>query len=299
MKKILLITLLIIFIPYIVVSIFIKTDRINFKNMSNYDIRVKIDSSIIIIPFEEYIVGVLAGEMPSSFELEALKAQAVAARSYAMKQIEKNKKNEFDVVNTTDNQVYYTDEQLKGKWQTQYNEKISKIKKAVLDTKGEYLTYNGEIVEAFFFSTSNGKTENSEDVFVKKLPYLRSVSSIWDENSPSYQTDVSFSKDEFLNKLELSANNNIDTTILETTNTGRIKKIKINEKIFTGREIATKLLLKSSSFQIQISDKVYIHVKGYGHGVGLSQYGALGMAKEGYTYDKILKHYYTDVQIQK
>ena len=133
MKKILLITTLIILIPYLVVNIIITTDQINFKSMESKVIRVKDvkENKIIKVPFEEYIKGVLAGEMPASFELEALKAQAVAARSYVLVQAEKNKDKDYDVVNTTDNQVYQTDEALKEKWKNEYNNKINKIKRAV------------------------------------------------------------------------------------------------------------------------------------------------------------------------
>lgn len=302
MKKILLITLLIISIPYIVVNTFIKTDEIKFHYMTNKVIRVKDvnKNEIIKVPFEEYIKGVLAGEMPASFELEALKAQAVAARSYVLVQANKNKDNDYDVVNTTDNQVYLTDSDLKEKWKDQYVTKINKIKKAVSETKGQYLSYNNEVVEALFFSTSTGKTENSEDVFSSKVPYLRSVSSTWDEASPVYTDTSTFTLNDFYQKLQLPYNDKITYEVLETTSTGRVKKIKINAKEFNGRDVATKLSLRSNYFTITQNDKnVTITTKGFGHGVGMSQYGALGMAKEGYTYDKILKHYYQGIEIKK
>ena len=179
MNKILLITLLVVFIPFFVVNLFVRTDEIRFHYATNKVIRVKDASTNTIseVPFEEYIKGVLAGEMPVSFDLEALKAQAVAARSYALVQANKNKDADYDVVNTVDNQVYLTDDDLKEKWKDDYVSKVNKIKKAVQETKGEYLTYNGEVVEALFFSTSTGKTENSEEVFSSAVPYLRSVSS--------------------------------------------------------------------------------------------------------------------------
>ncbi|MEI3507909.1 MAG: SpoIID/LytB domain-containing protein [Bacilli bacterium] len=153
MKKILLVTLLVILVPFLVISLFVRTDEIKFHYMSNKVIRVKDVSKneTLKVPFEEYIKGVLAGEMPTSFELEALKAQAVAARSYVLYQVSKNKDKDYDVVNTTDNQVYLTDEDLKSKWKDEYTSKINKVKKAVSETKGEYLSYNGEIVEALFF----------------------------------------------------------------------------------------------------------------------------------------------------
>ncbi len=302
MKKVLLITLLVIAVPFLVVSLFVRTDEIKFHYISNKVVRVKNVSTneISKVPFEEYVKGVLAGEMPASFELEALKAQAVAARSYVLVQMKKNKNNDYDVVNTVTNQVYLSDEKLKENWKNEYKTKIKKVKKAVLETEGEYLSYNGEIVEALFFSTSTGKTENSEDVFSSKVPYLRSVSSTWDKSSPVYEDTAIFDIKDFYQKLGLEYQEKLEQQTLETTSTGRIKKIKINNTEFTGRDVATKLSLRSNCFTItQNETKIIIKTKGYGHGVGMSQYGALGMAKEGYTYDKILKHYYVGTEIKK
>ena len=302
MKKILLITLLVVFIPFFVVNLFVRTDEIRFHYATNKVIRVKDASTNTIseVPFEEYIKGVLAGEMPVSFDLEALKAQAVAARSYALVQANKNKDADYDVVNTVDNQVYLTDDDLKEKWKDDYVSKVNKIKKAVQETKGEYLTYNGEVVEALFFSTSTGKTENSEEVFSSAVPYLRSVSSTWDEASPVYEDTSSFELSDFYEKLGLKYNDTITYEVLETTSTGRVKTIKINAVTFNGRDVASKLSLRSNYFSIsQDGTKVTITTKGFGHGVGMSQYGALGMAKEGYTYDEILKHYYQGTEIKK
>ena len=167
-------------------------------------------------------------------------------------------------------------------------------------TKGEYLSYNNEVAEALFFSTSVGKTENSEDVFSSKVPYLRSVSSSWDEMSPVFTDTSTFSLKDFYAKLELIYDNNLKIDILETTSTGRIKRLKINNLEFTGRDVAKRLSLRSNCFEIvKNKESVTINTKGYGHGVGMSQYGAQGMAKEGYTYDKILKHYYVGTEIKK
>lgn len=304
MKKIILILTIILLIPYLIVTLFIKEDisKIKFIFTDEQKVRVKQtdNGNIIEIPLEEYIMGVIAGEMPLSFEEEALKAQAVAARSYVLKKISQNYKNEYDVVDTVLNQVYLDDETLKNKWQDTYYEKIEKIKRIVLDTKGEYLTYNGEVIEAFFFSTSTGYTENCEEVFIEALPYLRSVESHYDEISPVYETQSIFSLNEFYQKLNLKYSDLININILKTTSTGRIKKIKINDKEFTGSEVASKLQIRSNFFEIkQNGNQVIVNTKGYGHGVGMSQYGANGMAKEGYNYEQILKHYYTGVEISK
>ncbi len=302
MKKMLLVTLLVILVPFIIVSVFVRTDEIKFQYMSNKVVRVKNESNNTIskVPLEDYVKGVLAGEMPTSFELEALKAQAVAARSYVLSQMTKSAGNEYDVVNTIKNQVYLSDDELKAKWKDKYNESINKLKKAVAETNGEYLTYEGQIASTLFFSTSTGQTENSEEVFVSKVPYLRSVSSTWDESAPSYTSTATYTLNDFYQKLGLEFNEKITYEVTEKTSTGRVKTIIINGKTFKGRDVATKLSLKSNYFSIvQNEEKVTINTKGFGHGVGMSQYGALGMAKEGYEYDKILKHYYQGTEIKK
>ena len=301
-KKILLFSCLIIFIPVVIVTIFIRNDEITFNFSANTTVRIYREKTGLIdsVPIEEYIVGVIAGEMPVSFELEALKAQAVASRSYVMKQIEKNINNKYDVVDTVMNQVYLDKEYLMSVWNYSYTDNINKVKTAVLSTKGEYLSYNNKIVEALFFSTSPGITENSEEIFTSNEPYLRSVSSTWDEISPVYTTTITYSLSEFYSLLNLKYKNDLIIEITEKTSTGRIKKLKINNKELTANYVCSKLSLNSTYFEIiQDGTKVIIKNKGYGHGVGMSQYGAEGMARAGYTYEEILKHYYKDVEIKK
>lgn len=303
MKKIFSILLLIILFPYLIVTLFIKEDTTKIKFIFKEDEKVRVkqteSGNIVEVPLEEYVAGVVAGEMPITFETEALKAQAVAARSYVLKKIEQNYKNNYDVVDTVLNQVYLDNESLKNKWKDKYEERIQKIKKVVLDTKGEYLTYNGKVIEAFFFSTSSGLTENCEEVFVEALPYLRSVDSHYDEISPVYETEKVINYAEFCNKLGIE-NVPLNINITKTTSTGRIKNITINGVNFTGNQVTQRLGLRSNYFEIkQDNDNVIVTTKGYGHGVGMSQYGANGMAKEGYTYKDILNHYYTNIQISK
>ncbi len=302
MKKILFFILLIVLVPYIIVAIFIEDDEIKFIFKENMKVRVRHEDTGIIevVPFEEYVTGVLAGEMPTSFHIEALKAQAVAARSYVMKKMEYNKDRDYDVVDTIMNQVYLSDDYLRSVWKESYNDKINKIKTAVIETKGEYISYNGDVAEAFFFSTSVGATENSGEIFSKQLPYLVSVSSTWDEISPLYSTNKTISLKEFYNLLGLSYSDTLDIEKIDTTSTGRVNKIKINGNTFTGGQMIDKLNLRSSFFEItKDGENVVINTKGYGHGVGMSQYGAEGMARAGYTYDQILKYYYTGVEIKK
>lgn len=253
------------------------------------------------VPLEEYIVGVLAGEMPIDFELEALKAQAVASRSYVLKRMEYNKDNEYDVVDSVLNQVYLDDDYLKETWGNNYTIKINKLRTAVNETYNEYMEYDGEIIDALFFSTSNGYTEDSHLVFNLELPYLKSVESSWDQEvSSAFSSKYTYSLQEFYEKLGLEYKDKLEVEILERSSTNRVLKLKINGQEFEGTTLYNKLGLRSTDFEItQVGSNVVFDMKGYGHGVGMSQYGALGMAKQGYTYDEILKHYYTGVTIKK
>ncbi len=306
MKKILIYLFLIIFIPFFIVSFFIKDDnkKIIFKtnDIIETKIRVKRESGIIDeVSLEDYVVGVVSAEMPATFEIEALKAQSVAARTYVLKKVEQNKMEEYDILDTVMNQVYIDQEQMKEKWQNKFDEYFEKIKKAVDETKGEYLTYNGELIQVFFFSTSSGKTENSEDVFSESLPYLRSVDSTWDKDiSPAFNGTITFTLQEFYFNLGLEYSNKLNIDITKRNETGSINEIKINGNLFKGTDFRKKLGLKSTNFEIEKNeDKVTIKTIGYGHGVGMSQYGANGMAKEGYKYEDILKHYFQGVEISK
>ena len=302
MKKLLITTLIILIIPVIIIKILtpkkIKTK--NYKKTDNITVRVKRENKNAIekIPLEKYLIGVLAGEMPVSYDIEALKAQAVAARTYTIKKIEQNKTKEYDVVDTTNDQVYKDEEQLKEIWKENYNENIKKLKQAIKETNGEYLTYEGKPIHAFFFSTSSGKTENCKDVFGESLPYLVSVSSTWDENSPSYQGEIKLTIEDFCNKLEINCDN-LKINI-ERNETNSIKFITINNKTIKGTDFRFKLGLKSTNVEIeQKNNNITIKSKGYGHGVGMSQYGAKELANNGYKYDEILKYYYQGVGFKK
>ena len=305
MKKVIIFTILLIFIPFFIVTLFGMGDitEIQLKYVSNKTVRVKRLSTDKVeeVPLEEYIVGVLAGEMPIDFEFEALKAQAVASRSYVLKRIEYNKDNEYDVVDSVLNQVYLDDDYLKEMWGNNYTIKINKLRTAVNETYNEYMEYDGEIIDALFFSTSNGYTEDSHLVFNLELPYLKSVESSWDQEvSSAFSSKYTYSLQEFYEKLGLEYKDKLEVEILERSSTNRVLKLKINGQEFEGTTLYNKLGLRSTDFEItQVGSNVVFDMKGYGHGVGMSQYGALGMAKQGYTYDEILKHYYTGVTIKK
>ena len=305
MRKLILFILLILFLPFIIVYCSPSEDTIELKLNYGSDrvIRVKRvnGGSIDSIGLEEYIVGVLAGEMPIYFELEALKAQAVAARSYALKRMEYNKDNEYDVVDSIMNQVYLDRDYLKEAWGSSYTSNINKLIRAVNETSGEYLDYDGGIADALFFSTSNGYTENSDVVFSFDVPYLKSVDSKWDESVSSvFHSSITISVSDFLQKMKISNSDKVVFSDIVKSDTGRVISININGVDFKGMDVYNNLGLKSLDFSLeQVGSNIVINTSGYGHGVGMSQYGALGMAKNGYNYRDILFHYYTGVTIKK
>lgn len=305
MKKIIFITIIIIVIPFLIVSFFDidKKREIKLNYGSSLVIRVKRlkTEDIEYLPFEEYIVGVLAGEMPIYFEKEAFKAQAVAARSYALKKMEYNKDSDYDVVDSILNQVYLDNSYLKEAWGDNYITNINKLREVVNETTLECLEYDGEVIDALFFSTSNGYTENAALVFNIDLPYLKSVSSMWDSSTSSaFRSTTKMNAENFYDKLNLEYSDNLDVKILKRSSTNRILNLSINNKEFTGRDLYNKLGLKSTDFSLKKEgNSIIINTTGYGHGVGMSQYGAEGMAKEGYSYKDILNYYYNGTTIKK
>ncbi|MEI2666703.1 stage II sporulation protein D [Rossellomorea sp. LJF3] len=254
------------------------------------------------LPLEQYVVGVVAGEMPADFEKEALKAQALAARTYMVNQLmsdDPSVPKGADVTDTVAHQVYKNQKELATLWGSDYDWKIQKISEAVLETKGKVLTYDDKPITAAFFSTSNGYTENSEAYWTDDIPYLRSVESPWDKASPKFEDQKIIPINEFKQKLGVTLPKDGSVgTITSRTEGKRVAKVEINGKEFTGREIRDKLGLRSSDFTWYLKDDhIVIATKGFGHGVGMSQYGANGMAKEGKNYKDIVTHYYKDVKI--
>ena len=255
------------------------------------------------LPLEEYVRGVVASEMPADFAKEALKAQALTARTYIVKQMmsdEKMKLPEDAIVADTEfYQVYKGDEELKKTWGPDYNWKIKKIEEAVQETSGQILTYEGTPIDATFFSTSNGFTENSEAIWLNSLPYLKSVESPWDKNSPKFSGQKVIPISEFESKLgvKVPSDGNIGE-VTEFTAGKRVAKVDINGKEISGTDIREKLGLMSTDFTWERKgNDIVIHTEGYGHGVGMSQYGANGMAEEGKKYQDIVQYYYQGVEI--
>lgn len=247
------------------------------------------------IDLEEYIIGVVAGEMPASFNMEALKAQACASRTYAMYKM-KNLNN-YVLSTTINDQVYLTLEQMKSKWGSDFDYYYNRVKQAVEETKGQVITYNDDLIIAYYFAISNGYTDNATNVFNEDRSYLVSVESNWDKNYQSYSSNRTMLKSNFCNKLGISCDTiNISNVVRDTNH--YVRNITINNKNFTGKEIFNKLALKSMDFDISVNgDNISIKTLGFGHGVGMSQYGAQGMANAGYSYQDILKHYYQNTKI--
>lgn len=274
-----------------------NTSTNNTTNSSVSEITVyRSNGSVINLNMTDYLIGVVSSEMPASFNLEALKAQSVLARTYALKAKQTGKK----LTDTVSTQSYIDMDQMKNKWGNSFNTYYNKIKNAVENTNGEYLSYNGNYIEALYHSTNNGKTESSLNVFGNYYPYLISVSSEYDKNASSYLRTINMPIDTISNKLGLSLNNDSVISILSYTDGGNIKEININGNNFSGKKVRELLGLRSADFDICISDNnANITTKGYGHGVGMSQYGANGMANAGYSYKDILSHYYPGTTLTK
>ena len=271
----------------------IKTKESLYKGKEDQDVYVSvlIGSETKKILLDDYLLGVVAGEIPASFELEAIKAQVVASRTFVYSRL-------LSVDNTTNTQVYLDDEQMKVSWSDKYDEYKAKVMQAIKETKGEILTYQGKCISALFYSSSNGKSENVENYFTgSSQPYLISVDSHWDKDyDPKFIRKKQYTK----SQLNTIFKEEFQFQFLEYYPSGRVKKIRIGQKEYSGREVREKLQLSSSDFEIVEDHQQYTFItKGSGHGVGMSQYGAQGMAKEGYSYKDILKHYYQGVTLSK
>ncbi|MDO4545217.1 MAG: stage II sporulation protein D [Bacillota bacterium] len=266
------------------------------------------------IDFEDYVKGVVSGEMPSSFHPEALKAQAVAARTYSLARVLKAEDGgnpeahpDAPLCDSTHCQVYRSERELEAlKGDSWMKDGWEKICQAVDDTEGELLYYDGQLVaQALFHSSSGGKTENSEDVFASAVPYLVSVESPYEEEATHKNEKNTFSISDFSKAIkakyanisfgEINASN---IKIISRSSGGRVEKMQIGGGIIEGRNVREALELPSANFDISISgDTITFTSSGSGHGVGMSQYGANGMAKKGYDYKKILSHYYSGTEV--
>lgn len=263
------------------------------------------------VQIEEYVKSVVSGEMLASFDDEALKAQAIAARTYiAAKRLRPcDIANGGDVCDTTHCQVYINKDVRLEQWGSNAEEYWNKISNAIDNTKGMVLTYNKELVlYPQFFSTSSGMTENAVDVFSNSVPYLVSTESKGEEIAPKYETEFPFNITEFVNKINdkykeasiTSENLKDNIEILSRSEAGGIKELRIGKTKVKGLDFRLSLGLSSTNFEYAINEnEIVFKCKGYGHGVGMSQWGANVMAKSGANYKDILTHYYTGVEISK
>jgi len=258
----------------------------------------------------EYVCGSVAAEMPLAYHEEALKAQAVACYTNCLRLKNSNNKEESNGADISDDisvhQGYITEDERKEKWGDDFNKHESKLRSIVTDVLGEYITYDEKICVAAFSAICTGTTETAENVWGSKTPYLVSVKSEGDKLSPTYSSTVTFSKSQFISimkDLGVSIDSKADLTEIigkpKATKAGTVLTIKINSKEVTGSNMRQAFSLRSPAFKITATEnEVTFNVSGYGHGVGMSQYGADYMARQGSTYDEILKHYYKGVEIK-
>ena len=331
MKKIYIILLIFIFCIFAIPIIFTK-NTVNGKNVNetkeeniieevqqvNYDYKQydtikllhKDSGEIEELPLDTYLLGVVSAEMPANFEQEALNAQSVVARTYTIYSISHNqgKHGEADICDDSNCcQAWISKEDRLVKWdETERESNWKKILTAVNTTAGKIITYNGEVIDAFFHSNSGGTTEMPVNVWGgTDYPYLQSVETAGEEAYSQYSSEAIFSKEELKNKMlekhsDFSIDYNQDDCIKieEYTDSGRVKTIKIGNLHLSGVEVRSVLGLKSANFLISIDgDNIKFSVIGYGHGVGMSQTGADSMAKSGSNYEEIIKHFYTGVEI--
>ena len=296
-------------------EISVKLDDETFKMVQNKDfskISVYISQSgeIVKVDLEDYVLGVISGEMPAAFNEEALKAQAVVARTYAVKRLiyPCEKAEGADICDSVHCQVYMNKKDRMNSWdKNKAQDYWDKLQRAVSSTKGEVLTYNGELVlYPQFFSTSWGKTEDCSAVFSLSLPYLKSVSSPGEDEAPKYKSKTIISSTQFINKINSNfkgANLNISNLrnsvkISSRNQGGSVNEIKIGDTSIKGTQFRSVFDLNSANFNISFTNKaVVIETSGYGHGVGMSQWGANAMAEKGAKYNEILSHYYNGIQL--
>ncbi|MGM9552210.1 MAG: stage II sporulation protein D [Clostridia bacterium] len=270
-------------------------EAVSEKTVSVFNHITQTDS---IMDEDEYLTGVVAAEMPASFEIEALKAQAVAARTYTIYKSQSTDHVQDVCTDPNHCQAYFTKEDMMANWGADYDFYLERITTAVKETTGEHLTYNDEPIMAVFHSMGGGRTENSADVWGGDVPYLVSVESPGEEEGTNYYSTKSVTFEEFKNTIlsnyptsVISSFSDISEPVL--TQGGHVKSMIIGGVSVTGTKIRSMFDLRSTKFDISFSEpNVIFTVTGYGHGVGMSQYGANAMAKEGKNYKEILSHYY-------
>lgn len=272
----------------------------------NFKILDTSTNEVLTLTDEEFLIGAVAAEMPPSYEIEALKAQCVATYTCYAKKRADERANPHEELNGADfsadlskKQIYLTPDRMKEDCGESYDEIYSKYKGVVESVRGEALTYKGELITCTYFAISSGKTDSFKDIFGEDLPYLTAVSSPYDVFAPNYKSEKNISSEYFKKAFEGSSeevdfSEKADKWIGDIifTDSGSVKSIKIGGVEFSGSKVRELLGLRSACFEVEYDDGFKFEVKGYGHNVGMSQYGANEMAKEGVKYRGILEHYY-------
>ncbi|NLC44313.1 MAG: stage II sporulation protein D [Clostridiales bacterium] len=281
------------------------------KNISMYNHREK---KLVVMSLEEYLLGVVAGEMPASYNEEALKAQAVAARTLTIYKMPAyggrgcNQVSGADVCSSFAHcQEWISEDQMRKNWGDQYEDYVGKLRRVIQETSGQIMTYNGKPIEVFYHSTSNGRTEEVSEVFSNALPYYTSVESVGEENAPKFEGSVSISNQQFADKFNSKYGIKLDPNNLSSqikingyTDSGRIQDISVGGKKLRATDFRLLYGLNSTDISFVFGkDSITMNTKGFGHGVGMSQVGADRMADRGNNYTEILKHYYKGVEISK
>lgn len=270
-------------------------------------LRVKIDGTVQEMTMADYLPGVVRGEMPPTFETEALKAQAAAERTYLCYQLNKGRKAAHPEADVCDNpgccNAYLSEDDAREKWGDSFEAYDEKVRKAVSETNGQIVLYGGEPIMAVFHSSSGGMTAACGDVWSADLPYLVSVESPENESGvPNYYSVKTMSRDAFRNTFtavysEADFSGDWVSDRVEDSS-GRVESVTVGGITVSGSEMRQLYGLRSTSFSVDVGDsEVTLHVTGYGHGVGMSQYGANTLAQQGKTWQEILSWYYTDITI--
>lgn len=286
-----------------------KSEPYTYKNYANVKLLHSKTGEVQELNMDEYLYGVVSAEMPANYEIEALKAQAIVARTYTAYKISKGSKHgNADICDDSKCcQAWISKESRFEKWNEADRENNwDKITTAVNETSGKIITYNGEPINAFFHSSSGGITETAANVWGGgDYPYLQSVETTGEDVYTQYASTVTLTKEEVLQKIQdthpevvIDWNTENPIQITEYTESGRVKTVQFGNVSMAGVEARTIFGLKSAKFSIEVSENVTFNVTGYGHGVGLSQTGADAMAKTGFTAEQIINHYYTDVKIE-
>lgn len=286
-----------------------NSNEYNYQKYGTIKLLHKSTGEVEEVPIDTYLCNVVSAEIPADYELEALKAQAVVARTYTIYKAQNPKHENADICDdSTCCQAWVSKEKRFERWEEQKRESNwQKIERAVNETAGKIVTYDGKPINAFFHANSGGTTELPVNVWGGAgLPYLQVVETAGEEGYTQYSSEVVLNKEELIEKLktkysdiQIDFNNNDDIKILDYTDGNRVKTVKFGNHELSGVETRTILGLKSTNFEItKENDNIKFSVKGYGHGVGMSQTGADTMAKQGSNYENIIKHFYKDVEIK-